>query len=202
MNENITQRFKESYRKNVANTAEGREQLRSLISESHVPRDALLTAEGLGLASGEMMRLMAADDVWPTAVAGIGPGIALATAISLLRYSLRLNALADSQIISSSELPVGELIDHVLPPISVLTVYPSIVHGVQNLNGGPAVLVVDSIGSGRGIKLALDNLKVAGVQIAWIGSVLYYGGDVRQVLPDFNGPIRWLFDESDGGIGG
>jgi orotate phosphoribosyltransferase len=174
-------------------------------------RRVTLLDEGVHLAASLLLRAMAADDVSPAAVAGpIASGIPLVTAISLIRRSLRLTALARAELLDTLDVQralgdghgARDVIERLLPSLPVLAVrlkprdhgLKCCVEGLVNVKPDSVVALVDDVAStGASLLDAIRILLDSHLKVAWVGCLVDRQEGARECLAEQGHELRALF---------
>ena len=218
---NITERLKEAYRASFMHGGEEKARLLELLREHAVEhrraylvtgkrtdiyfdcRRITLLDEGVHVAASSLLRAIAADDVSPAAVAGpVFSGVPLATAISLIRRSLRLTALAKAEVLTTSETDLAQVVETLLPSLPALAVrlkfrghgFGLAVEGLTNVQSGALVALVDDVATtGSSLLNAIRILRKNGLQTAWVGCLIDREEGAREHLAEAGYELRALF---------
>jgi len=220
MSDRIEQ-LKEAYRANIARGGEEKARLLELLHgyaierrEVHLTsgensgiyfdcRRVTLLDEGVHVAASSLMRAIAADDVSPTAVAGpIFSAVPIITAMSLIRRSLRLTALAQAEALTTSEANPVQVVETLLPSLPMLAVrlkprdhgLKCVVEGLTNVQPDAVVALVDDVTStGSSLLDAIRILQENGLRTAWVGCLVDREQGARERLADAGYELRPLF---------
>lgn len=222
MKSDLVERMKSSYRAGLALGSKEKGQLLKLLRERAIKRGTFslssgasadcyfdcrcvtLLDEGVHLAAMALLQAMSVDDVSPKAVAGpVASGLPLITAISLVRRSLRLTALAKAQALDLHDFNATELVERLFPPLPALAVRPQAqrahgtqqdVEGLTNVSPGSSVALVDDVAiSGNSLVKAIHALSEKQLQVVWVGCLVDRQEGARERLVEAGYELHALF---------